>query len=279
MPIAAEVASAAAEPLLNVVALAKCYPASRPGQELLALSHISFAVPPGQFVAIVGPSGCGKSTLLNLIAGIDRPTAGTIALRGDPVSGPSPERGVMFQQYHLFPWMTVRANVEFGPRSRGVPRRQFEATAKRYIEMVGLQGFDDRYPHELSGGMQQRCALARMLANDPIVLLMDEPLAAVDAQTRNILQEELLGIWGEARAQSERKTVLFVTHAIEEAVFLADRILVMGRRPGRMIADLVNPLPRPRTRTRRDQRFGELVDSIWALLHDQVAEAAREVAD
>ena len=279
MPIAAKLTPAAAEPLVEVVALAKRFAARRPGQELLALTEITFAVPPGQFVAIVGPSGCGKSTLLNLIAGIDRPTAGSVALRGAPVSGPSPERGVMFQQYHLFPWMTVRTNVEFGPRSRSLPRRQYAATAQHYIDMVGLDGFENRYPHELSGGMQQRCALARMLANDPIVLLMDEPLAAVDAQTRNLLQEELLGIWGEARAPAERKTVLFVTHAIEEAVFLADRILVMGRRPGRIIADLDNLLPRPRTRIRRDQRFGELVNSIWALLHDQAAEAARQVAD
>jgi NitT/TauT family transport system ATP-binding protein len=277
MPTAAEAVGVGDASLLRVDTVQKRFPASRRAEEVLALREISFEVPTGQFIAIVGPSGCGKSTLLNMIAGIDRPSAGTIALRGEPVRGPGPERGVMFQQYHLFPWMTVRANVEFGPRSRGAPRTEVEALAGHYIAMVGLDGFEGRYPHELSGGMQQRCALARMLANDPVVLLMDEPLAAVDAQTRNILQEELLEIWGEARRPAERKTVLFVTHAIDEAVFLADRILVMGRRPGHIIADIANPVPRPRARSRRDPRFGELADSIWGLLHDQAADATRQI--
>jgi NitT/TauT family transport system ATP-binding protein len=243
----------------------------------MALSEVSFEVPAGQFVAIVGPSGCGKSTLLNIIAGIDHPSSGSVAVGGRPVTGPSPERGVMFQHYHLFPWMTVRANIAFGPRSRGLPRAEAAALVARYVTLAGLTGFEDRYPHELSGGMQQRCALARMLANDPIMLLMDEPLAAVDAQTRSILQEELLTIWGEARNPADRKTVLFVTHAIDEAVFLADRILVMGRRPGRTIADLANPLARPRPGCRRDLRFGELVEQIWMLLHDEAADATRQL--
>jgi NitT/TauT family transport system ATP-binding protein len=183
----------------------------------------------------------------------------------------------MFQQYLLFPWMTVRANVEFGPRSRGEARARCRTIADKYIAMVGLDGFESRYPHELSGGMQQRCALARVLANDPILLLMDEPLAAVDAQTRSILQEELLAIWGEDRPSTARKTIVFVTHAIEEAAFLADRILVMGRRPGRLIADIANDLPRPRLSARRSPRFGELVDAIWALLHDEAADATRQI--
>jgi NitT/TauT family transport system ATP-binding protein len=242
---------APAEPLLTVTAVEKRYPAVRRASAVTALADISFNVPGGQFIAIVGPSGCGKSTLLNIIAGIDRPTRGSISVGGRQVTGPGPERGVMFQQYHLFPWMTVRGNIEFGPRARGQARAEVAALAARYVGMVGLAGFEDRYPHELSGGMQQRCALARMLANDPIILLLDEPLAAVDAQTRGILQEELLAIWGESREPAVRKTVLFVTHAIDEAVFLADRILVMGRRPGRTIADLVNPLPRPRLGCRR----------------------------
>ena len=263
--------------MLSVTHVRKVFPASRRSQEVVALEDVSFAVTEGQFVALVGPSGCGKSTLLNMIAGIDRPSSGGITVAGRPVEGPSPERGVMFQQYLLFPWMSVGANVEFGPRSRGISREQATALAAKYIAMVGLSGFENRYPHELSGGMQQRCALARVLANDPVVLLMDEPLAAVDAQTRSILQEELLAIWGEEHAASERKTVLFVTHAIEEAVFLADRILVMGRRPGRVIADIDNTLPRPRLSARRSPLFGELVDSIWALLHDQAAEATRQV--
>lgn len=263
--------------MLSVSNVGRSFPATRRAGEVVALEDVSFVVPEGQFVALVGPSGCGKSTLLNIVAGIDRPSTGTVVVNGRDVEGPSPQRGVMFQQYLLFPWMTVRANIEFGPRSRGEPREQCAAIAARYITMVGLSGFEDRYPHELSGGMQQRCALARVLANDPIVLLMDEPLAAVDAQTRSILQEELLAIWGEDRDSGTRKTVLFVTHAIEEAVLLADRILVMGRRPGRVIADIVNTLPRPRLAARRNPLFGELVDSIWALLHDQAAEATRQV--
>jgi NitT/TauT family transport system ATP-binding protein len=277
MSTAVESPPARRDPLLRLDTVHKRFPASRQAGEVVALRDISFEVPTGQFIAIVGPSGCGKSTLLNMIAGIDCPTAGAILLAGASVSGPSPERGVMFQQYHLFPWMTVRANVEFGPRSRRAFRAEASAIADRYIEMVGLVGFESRYPHELSGGMQQRCALARMLANEPIVLLMDEPLAAVDAQTRSILQEELLAIWGESRPPAERKTVLFVTHSIEEAVFLADRILVMGRRPGRMIADILNPLPRPRLGARRNPRFGELADSIWDLLRDQAADATRQI--
>ncbi len=272
MPVEPE--RALRDALLTVANVHKTFPATRRAGEVVALSDVSFAVPAGEFVAIVGPSGCGKSTLLGIIAGIERPTSGGVAVRGSPVRGPSPDRGIMFQQYHLFPWMTVRGNIEFGPRARGLARTKVAALAERY---VALAGFEDRYPHELSGGMQQRCALARMLANDPIMLLMDEPLAAVDAQTRSILQEEMLAIWGEARAAAERKTVLFVTHAIDEAVFLADRILVMGRRPGRTIADLSNPLGRPRPGCRRDPRFGELVESIWTLLHDEAADATRQL--
>jgi NitT/TauT family transport system ATP-binding protein len=274
MPTAPERTGQAA--LLTVANVHKSFPATRRAGEVLALRGVSFSVPAGQLVAIVGPSGCGKSTLLGIIAGIERPSSGSVAVSGTPVRGPSPDRGIMFQQYHLFPWMTVRGNIEFGPRARGLARTETTALAERYVALAGLAGFEDRYPHELSGGMQQRCALARMLANDPIMLLMDEPLAAVDAQTRSILQEELLAIWGEARAAAERKTVLFVTHAIEEAVFLADRILVMGRRPGRTIADLPNPLDRPRPGCRRDPRFGELVESIWTLLHDEAADATRQ---
>jgi NitT/TauT family transport system ATP-binding protein len=263
--------------MLAVEHVSKVYPATRRGGEVLALRDITFEVPAGQFVAIVGPSGCGKSTLLNLVAGIDTPSVGAIRLDGRLVERPGPERGIMFQQYVLFPWMTVRKNVEFGPRSRGEPRARCSAISDRYLALVGLDGVADRYPHELSGGMQQRCALARVLANDPVVLLMDEPLAAVDAQTRAILQEELLDIWGERKDPAARKTVLFVTHAIDEAVFLADRILVLGRKPGRLIADLEDDLDRPRLGVRRSPRFGEQVDAIWGLLHDQAAEATRQL--
>ncbi|MBX3576129.1 MAG: ABC transporter ATP-binding protein [Rhizobiaceae bacterium] len=266
----------ATEALLTIENIQKLYGEGGRAAELVALRDVSFTVPEGQFCAIVGPSGCGKSTLLNIIAGIDFPSSGLASLSGSRILGPDPRLGVMFQQYHLFPWMTVRGNIEFGPRSRGLPRAKVGDLSKRQIARVGLSGFEERYPHELSGGMQQRCALARMLANDPVVLLMDEPLAAVDAQTRSILQEELLEIWGESRPASERKTVLFVTHAIDEAVFLADRILVMGRRPGRIIADIPCTLKRPRREARRTRDFVELTESIWDLLHDQAADATRQ---
>jgi NitT/TauT family transport system ATP-binding protein len=266
-------------PVLKVDRVSRLYPATSRGDKVLALDETTFEVPAGQFVAVVGPSGCGKSTLLNLVAGIDTPSTGGVALDGRPVTGPGPERGFMFQQYVLFPWMTVRGNVEFGPRARRESRARCREIGARYLALVGLDGVADRYPHELSGGMQQRCALARVLANDPLVLLMDEPLAAVDAQTRSLLQEELLAIWGEKRDPASRKMVLYVTHAIDEAVFLADRVLVLGRKPGRLIADLPNDLPRPRVGTRRSARFGELVESIWALLHDEAAEATRQLTD
>lgn len=242
-----------------------------------ALSDVNAEIPQGQFVAILGPSGCGKSTLLNLVAGIDDATSGTLTLNGNPIRKPSPERGLMFQQYVLFPWMSVRRNIEFGPRSRGLSRSERRRIANSLIDLVGLTGFERRYPHELSGGMQQRCALARVLANDPVILLMDEPLAAVDAQTRAVLQEELLRIWGENLDPSQRKTIVYVTHSIEEAVYLADRVLVMGTKPGRIIRDLPNTLPRPRTEARRDPEFGVLVDSIWSLLHGFAEQASREV--
>lgn len=254
------------------------YPARRGNGTVRALAEVNCEISPGQFVAIVGPSGCGKSTLLNLVAGIDQPTSGRLTLKGNPIQKPSPERGLMFQQYALFPWMSVRRNIEFGPRSRGIGRSERRRIGQTLIDLVGLSGFERRYPYELSGGMQQRCALARMLANNPILLLMDEPLAAVDAQTRAVLQEELLRIWGESGETEHRKTVLYVTHSIEEAVYLADRVLVMGTRPGRIISDLPNTLPRPRTQARRDPEFGMRVDEIWSLLHDYADQASREIA-
>ncbi len=262
---------------LSLQNVSKVHAASNRGKEVVALSNISFDVPQGQFVAIVGPSGCGKSTLLNLVAGIDRPTSGRFWLGAKEIFGPGSERGLMFQQYALFPWMTVSRNVEFGPKSRGVPAKIRSQIVDELIDLVGLRGFENRYPHELSGGMQQRCALARVLANDPVVLLMDEPLAAVDAQTRNVLQDELLRVWGENRDTSDRKTVLYVTHSIEEAAYLADRIIVMASRPGRVLEDLTNDLPRPRVHVRRSPSFGILVDSIWDLLRADAERVAREL--
>jgi NitT/TauT family transport system ATP-binding protein len=182
----------------------------------------------------------------------------------------------MFQDYALFPWRTVLGNVEFGPLARGVPREAMRATAQRYIELVGLAGFEQRYPHELSGGMRQRCALARLLANEPEVWLMDEPLAAVDLQTRNILQDELLRLWGDGEDPAERRAVLFVTHGIDEAVYLSDRVIVLGRRPGRIKEVVTIDLARPRRDLRNSAAAGRYIDHIWGLIRDEAARAIVE---
>jgi NitT/TauT family transport system ATP-binding protein len=206
-----------------------------------AVENTSITIEPGQFVCILGPSGCGKSTLLNAVAGYVPPTTGAIRVDGEPVKAPGPDRGMVFQQYSLFPWMTVRENVAFGPRISGRGEPTPEAIADTFIEMVGLTRFAKRYPRELSGGMQQRVGIARALANYPRVLLMDEPFGALDSQTRAMMSENLLKIWAEFGI-----TVLFVTHDIDEAVFLGDRVLVMSASPGRIIADIKIDLPRPR---------------------------------
>jgi NitT/TauT family transport system ATP-binding protein len=194
-----------------------------------ALSSIDLAIEEREFVTIVGPSGCGKSTLLYLVGGFLRPTAGSLRLRGRPISGPGPDRGIVFQRYSLFPWLTVRGNIGFGLTEKGVPRAERDRIVDEHVRLVHLQGFENRYPRELSGGMQQRVALAQTLACGPDILLMDEPFGALDAQTRRILQDELRRIW-----RRDIKTVLFVTHDVEEAVALGTRIVVMGARPGRI---------------------------------------------
>lgn len=208
----------------------------------LAVERFSLDIPAGSFVALLGPSGCGKSTVLNALAGFQSPDHGTVALDGRQICGPGPERGVVFQQPWLFPWMTVRENVAYGPRMRGASRAQASARADELLKVVGLTAAGDRYPQMLSGGMQQRTAIARVLANDPAVLLMDEPFAALDAQTRSMMQAYVLDVWSRIG-----KTIVFVTHDIDEALLLSDRVVVMGTRPGRIVADLVNPLARPRT--------------------------------
>jgi len=197
-----------------------------------ALSDISLTVEPGEFICCVGPSGCGKTTLLHLIAGFHRPTAGSMMLGGTPIRGPGPDRGVVFQQPTLYPWMTVARNVSFGPRMRRLPFSEQQQRTEHYLKLVGLQQFARRAPYELSGGMQQRVAIARVLANDPSFLLMDEPFGALDALSRERLQEELLNIW-----RSTRPAVFFITHSAEEAVYLATRVLVMSARPGRILLD------------------------------------------
>jgi NitT/TauT family transport system ATP-binding protein len=215
---------------------------ARRGPDVVAIDRLSLDVADREIVSIVGPSGCGKSTLLRLVAGLVRPSSGETRLDGHEVREPGADRGMVFQSYTLFPWLTVQGNVEFGPRIRGKPDAYCREMARRFIQMVGLAGFEGAYPKELSGGMMQRVAIARALANEPEVLLMDEPFGALDAQTRAFMQELLLDIW-----QKTRKTILFVTHDIDEALFLGDRVYVMTARPGRLRAEVHVPLPRPRT--------------------------------
>ncbi|MCS6779254.1 MAG: ABC transporter ATP-binding protein [Geminicoccaceae bacterium] len=247
---------------LVVENLGKIYFDPRLGERVTALEAVSLRITPGEFVAVVGPSGCGKTTLLNLIAGFLEPTSGRILLDGRPVEGPGPDRGVVFQSYALFPWKTVLENVAFGPRMRGLPRAECEARAKRYLELVGLGHVAQRYPRELSGGMQQRVGVVRALANEPEILLMDEPFAAVDAQTRMTLQEELARIFEE-----RRPTIFFITHDVNEAVFLADRVLVLSK--GRLREELPVPIPRPR-------RWAPLVeDDAFKGLVGRVLQAVR----
>ena len=242
--------------------LVKRFPVRGEARDVLALDGIDLAVGAGEFVLLLGPSGCGKSTLLNIIAGFLRPSAGQVTHAGEPVRGPDRRRTVVFQDYALFPWMTVQRNVEFGLKSQGMAQAARREVARQYIDLVRLSGFEDRYPHEISGGMKQRAAIARALAPNPDVLLMDEPFGALDAQTRVLLQEEV------ARISSEtQKTVLFVTHSIEEAVFLGDRIVVMSARPGRIRAVYDVRLERPRTAaTRRAAEFVQLTNDLWQSL-------------
>lgn len=211
------------------------------GSKTLALQASDLEVAENDFVTILGPSGCGKSTLLRIVAGLDHPSSGEVLLDGQRITGPGADRGMVFQSYTLFPWLTVRDNVCFGLRERGLPRAQQLEIAQSFIQKVGLGGFENHYPKQLSGGMQQRTAIARALANGPRMLLMDEPFGALDHQTRELMQELLLGIW-----EAEKKTVLFVTHDIDEAVFMGSRVVVMSARPGRIKLDRTVALPHPR---------------------------------
>ncbi|RJS69986.1 ABC transporter ATP-binding protein [ANME-2 cluster archaeon] len=212
-----------------------------------ALRDINLDVFDKEFMCFIGPSGCGKTTLLRIVAGLDQPTSGEVLLDGKVIKSPDPERGMVFQEYSLFPWRTIIDNVAFGLEIKGVPKKERYEIARKYLKMVGLEAFEQSYSYELSGGMRQRVAIVRALANDPKVLLMDEPFGSVDAQTRNLLQGELLRIWGE-----ERKTVLFITHSIDEAVYLADRVVVLSARPGQIREILEIDLERPRQRTSVD---------------------------
>ncbi len=245
---------------------------SRKGQDVTALESISLGIADRELSVIVGPSGCGKSTLLRLVAGLMRPTSGRITLDGRPVTGPSAERGMVFQSYTLFPWLTVRKNIEFGLDIRGVATAERRGITSSFIEQVGLQGFEDAWPDQLSGGMRQRVALARALANDPEILLMDEPFGALDSQTRQLMQELLLGIW-----ERSHKTVLFITHDIDEAILLADRLYVMTARPGRIKRALDVPLARPRSLDAlTSPEFMALKREVLGLMHAEAVQAALE---
>ncbi len=235
----------------------------------LALQATDLDVAENDFITILGPSGCGKSTLLRIVAGLDTQTAGQVMLDGKPVSGPGADRGMVFQSYTLFPWLSVLDNVCFGLRERGWSREQQLAVARDFVVKVGLKGFENHYPRQLSGGMQQRTALARALANDPRMLLMDEPFGALDHQTRELMQELLLGIW-----EAQRKTVLFVTHDIDEAVFMGGRVMVMSARPGRIKLDRVVPLPHPRHYSvKTTPEFAELKAELTEAVRVEVLKA------
>jgi NitT/TauT family transport system ATP-binding protein len=237
----------------------------RTKSRLVALDHVNVTIAEGEFVSVVGPSGCGKTTFLNIVDGLLRPTSGQIIVDGHHVTEPGPDRAVVFQDASLLPWRTVLGNVTYGLECQNIGARIAQERAMHFIDMVGLKGFEQHYPHELSGGMQQRVNLARALVMDPQLLLMDEPFAALDAQTREAMQEELIEITLKAK-----KTVLFITHQIDEAVYLSDRVIVFSARPGRVKADIAIDIERPRKlRLKRDPRFHALEDQVWSLVHDE----------
>jgi NitT/TauT family transport system ATP-binding protein len=238
------------------------------GREVLALDTVSLAVKNREFVALLGPSGCGKSTLLYLIGGFLPVETGAIRIDGNPVAGPGPDRGIVFQHFALFPWKTVRGNILYGLERQGMPKDEREKRAMDFIELVGLNGFEDSYPSQLSGGMKQRTAIARTLAFDPKILLMDEPFGALDAQTRGLMQAELLRIW-----QRTPKTVIFVTHDVQEAVYLADRVAVMSARPGRIKTIVDTKFDKNDPGIFKAKAFVEKVDEIWNLVKEEAIKA------
>lgn len=252
--------------LIDAVNIRKVYNGRKDKQETVAIAGLSMQVKHNEFVAIVGPSGCGKSTFLLMVAGLEKQTSGALTIEGAPIKGPGEQRSIVFQEYLLFPWRTVEGNIEFGPQMRGIPRNDSRANTKDLIELMGLKGFEDCYPHELSGGMRQRVAIARALANKPEVLLMDEPFGALDALTRESLQLELQKIWLQSRC-----TVLFVTHSIAEAIFLADRVLVMSKRPGVIKEEVTIDLERPRTRDMHtSKQFREYESHLKSIVWEEV---------
>ncbi len=252
-------------PLLALDRIVKIY--GTPQSFVAALDDLSYGVAENSFVSLVGPSGCGKTTILRIVAGLTFPTSGLALLRGDPIRGPGADRGMVFQSYTSFPWLTVKANIEFGPAVRGAARSTRDVAARDLIELTGLSGFENAYPHTLSGGMKQRVALARTLANDPAILIMDEPFGSLDQQTRWTMQELLLTIWDRSQ-----KTVLFVTHDIEEALFLSDVVLVLTARPGRIKREIPVHFPRPRCpELKATPEFVALKAAVIGLIREELS--------
>ena len=241
------------------------------GHELVAIDEINLAIRNKEFATILGPSGCGKSTLLRIVAGLMKPTRGVVRLDGSAIGGPGRDRGMVFQSYTLFPWLTVMENIQFGLGLSGVPKAEREQIAKQFVEKVGLRGFEEAYPKALSGGMKQRVAIARALANNPAILLLDEPFGALDAQTRALMQELLTSVWEELH-----KTILFVTHDVEEAIFLSDRVFIMTARPGRIKAEIAIPLVRPRSyELKATETFLTLKRQALTLIREEAIKATQ----
>lgn len=238
--------------------------------EFVAVENITLDIQHGEFVSIVGPSGCGKSTLLDLIAGLTKPSSGQILLSGKQITQPGLDRGIVFQQYALYPWLTALENIEFGLEAKGVDKKTRREKAQYYLQLVGLSGFEKHYPNELSGGMKQRVAIARSLAYEPEILLMDEPFAALDAQTRETLQEELIKIW-----QTSKRTIVFITHSIDEAIFLSQRVAIMTSRPGRIkdVLDIPSSLKAKGEDIRSHPEYGKIRHQIWSQLSEEVIKA------
>ena len=257
---------------LVIDGVSRVFPGVHGGAPTRALEPTNLTVAANDFIAILGPSGCGKSTLLRIVAGLDRPTSGRVLLDQREVKGPGADRGMVFQSYTLFPWLSVAQNIAFGLRERGVPAAEQQAIVTDYIDRVGLKGFEKHWPKQLSGGMQQRTAIARALANNPEIMLLDEPFGALDTQTRALMQELLLGIW-----ERDRKTVLFVTHDIEEAIFVASRVIVMTARPGRIKADVAVDLPHPRHYTlKTTPEFSAMKARLTEEIRAEAVQAAGE---
>ncbi|MBI4841845.1 MAG: ABC transporter ATP-binding protein [candidate division NC10 bacterium] len=254
---------------LSIQKVSKAYTSD--GHEVRAIDEISLEIRNNEFATILGPSGCGKSTLLRIVAGLLKPTRGVVRLDGKVIGGPGQDRGMVFQSYTLFPWLTVKENIQFGLEICGMPRATQEQIAREFVERVGLRGFEETYPKALSGGMKQRVAIARALANNPAVLLLDEPFGALDAQTRALMQELLTQVWEELH-----KTILFVTHDVEEAIFLSDRVFVMTARPGRVKAEIPIPLERPRSyEVKATETFLTLKKQALRLIREEAIKATQ----